>query len=183
MASRPRIVQAYGSWQKNPIGLPADAARAVGERLDVLCASEYTLFHQVKKHHWMVVGPEYLPVHKFLDEVADHARLAGDKLAERVTALGGVPTGSPKSQQEHAVFGFEETEDAVDSRTMLGRDLAATVAIVVQLRSDIELCRKSGDYGTEELLEDLLMEHEEYAHHIDHWLEGDSLTFGLKPPG
>ena len=182
MASQARIVQAYGSWEKNPIGLAADVARSVGERLDVLCASEYTLFHQVKKHHWMVVGPEYLPVHKFLDEIADHARIAGDHLAERMTALGGVPTGSPKGQQEHSVFAYEETEDAVDGRTMLGRDLSATQAIVVQLRRDIELCRKSGDYGTEELLEDLLLEHEEFAHHIDHWLENDSLTFGLRPP-
>jgi DNA-binding ferritin-like protein len=182
MPASARVVQAYGTWEKNPLGLPAEVARDVGERLDALCASEYVLFHQLKKHHWTVVGPEYLPVHEFLDRLADHARLAGDKLAERVTALGGIPTGSPKNQQEHAVFAYEETEDAVDVRSMLGRDLAALQAIVVQLRRDVEACRKGGDYGTEELLEDLLLEHEEEAHHVDHWLEGDSLTFGLPRP-
>lgn len=177
-----RVIQAYGTWEKNPLGLPADSARSIGERLDALCASEYVLFHQLKKHHWMVVGPEYLPVHKFLDELADHARLAGDRLAERVTALGGVPTGSPKGQQEQAVFAYEETEDAVDSRTMLGRDLSAIQAILAQLRKDVEACREAGDAGTKEMLEDLLLEHEEEAHHVHHWLEGDSLTFGLRAP-
>src|SRR5207237_6490717 len=103
-AAPARVIQAYGTWQKNPLALPASSARAVGERLDALCASEYVLFHQLKKHHWLVVGAEYLPVHEFLDRLADHARLAGDRLAERVTALGGVPTGSPKGQHELAVF-------------------------------------------------------------------------------
>lgn len=176
-----RVIQGYGTWEKNPLGLDAEGAKAVGERLDVLQASEYTLFHQLKKHHWTVVGPEYLPIHKFLDELADHARLAGDKLAERVTALGGIPTGSPKSQQEHSVFGYEETEDAVDTRTMLNRDLSALQTILQQLRRDIALCEEHGDRGTEEMLQDLLLEHEEEAHHLDHWLERDSLTFGLTP--
>ena len=53
-----RVIQGYGTWEKNPLGLDAEGAKAVGERLDVLQASEYTLFHQLKKHHWTVVGPE-----------------------------------------------------------------------------------------------------------------------------
>jgi DNA-binding ferritin-like protein len=182
MSAPARILQAYGAWQKNPIGLPLETAKEVGERLDALCASEYVLFHQAKKHHWMVVGAEYLPIHKFLDEVADLARNSGDRLAERVTALGGVPTGSPKNQQEHAVFAYEETEDAVDVRTMLGRDLSAVQAIVAQMRRDIEFARERSDYGTEELLLDLLLEHEDTAHHLDHWLEPDSLVAGMPKP-
>jgi DNA-binding ferritin-like protein len=176
MSHAARILQEYGTYGKNPIGLAADAARAVGERLDALCASEYVLFHQAKKHHWMVVGAEYLPVHQFLDVVADHARLAGDRLAERVTALGGVPTGSPKNQQEHAVFAYEETEDAVDVRTMLGRDLAAEQALIAELRKAHELARDRGDAGSAYLLQELLLEHEDEAHHLDHWLEPDSLV-------
>jgi starvation-inducible DNA-binding protein len=182
MSAPARILQAYGTWHKNPIGLPLDTAKEIGERLDALCASEYVLFHQVKKHHWMVVGAEYLPIHKFLDEVADLARNAGDRLAERVTALGGVPTGSPKGQQEQAVFAYEETEDAVDVRTMLGRDLSAVQAMVAQMRRDIELAREKGDYGTEELLQGVLLEHEDAAHHLDHWLEPDSLVVGMPKP-
>lgn len=176
-----RVVQAYGTWGKNPIGLLPETARSMGERLDALCASEYVLFHQLKKHHWMVSGPEYLPIHKFLDELANDAKDAGDRLAERVTALGGVPTGSPKAQQEHAVFAYEETEDAVDVRSMLERDLAAYQAIAQQMRRDVEHARSQGDIGSEHLLMEALLEHEESAHHLDHWLESDSLTFGLKP--
>jgi DNA-binding ferritin-like protein len=178
MTAPARVLQPYGAWQKNPIGLDADAAKEVGEHLDALCASAYVLFHQAKKHHWMVVGAEYLPIHEYLDEVADMARLAGDRLAERVTALGGVPTGAPKGQQELAVFAYEETEDAVDVRTMLGRDLAALQAMVAQMRRDVALCRERGDYGTEELLLGLLLQHEDAAHHVDHWLEPDTLVHG-----
>lgn len=181
--SQPRIVQAAGTFTKNPIALDAAGAKAVGERLDVLCATEYTLFHQLKKHHWMVVGAEFMPVHKFLDELADHARLAGDRLAERVTALGGVPTGAPKAQQELSLFAYEETEDAVDVRTMLERDLAAEQALIVDLRKAIRLANEHGDLGTEDMLYDLLLEHEDEAHHLEHWLEPDSLASGVRAKG
>jgi DNA-binding ferritin-like protein len=181
MSHAAKILQPYGEYGKNPIGLPEADARAVGERLDALCASEYVLFHQAKKHHWMVVGAEYLPVHQFLDAIADHARLAGDRLAERVTALGGVPTGSPKNQQEHAVFSYEETEDAVDARTMLERDLAAEQAMIAELRKVNDLARDRGDAGSAYLLQGLLLEHEDEAHHLDHWLEHDSLVAPGRP--
>ena len=181
MVNRARVIQAYGTYGKNPIGLAVDVAKNIGERLDQLCATENTLYHQLKKHHWMVVGAEYLPVHKFLDELADHARDAGDKLAERVTALGGVPTGGPKAQQELSLFAYEETEDAVDVRTMLGRDLSAETTLVVELRKCVEVARVGGDFGTMDLLMDLLLEHEEEAHHLDHWLEPDTLVQGAAP--
>lgn len=181
MSNAARVVQAYGAWTKNPLGLLPETAKSIGERLDALCASEYTLFHQLKKHHWTVVGPEYLPVHKFLDELADHAKDAGDRLAERVTALGGVPTGSPKGQQEQAVFAYEETEDAVDVRTMLERDLSSHQAVAAAMRRDLEHCRAHGDFGTEALLLSLLLSTEESIHHVEHWLESDSLTPGWRP--
>ena len=180
MSHAARILQAYGTYGRSLVGLPRDHAQAVGERLDALCATEHVLFHQVKKHHWMVVGAEHLPVRKFLDEIADHARLAGDRLAERVTALGGVPTGSPKGQQEQAVFAYEETEDVVDVRSMLERDLAAEQALIAALRESLSLAGDKGDHGTADMLQELLREHEDEAHRLDHWLEPDSLTVGLR---
>ena len=175
-----RIQQAYGTYARNTVGLSRDDARAVGERLDALCATEYVLFHQAKKHRWMVAGDEHRPVRELLDEIADHARIAGDRLATRVTALGGVPTGSPKGQQEQAVFSYEETEDAVDVRSMLERDLAAEQALIAALRKDVEFARDKGDPVAADLLQEVLVEHEAEARRLDHWLGPDSLTLGLR---
>jgi starvation-inducible DNA-binding protein len=48
---------------------------------------------QGKQAHWTVVGPGFLALHKHLDEIVDEVRDLGDRVAERIRALGDVPDG------------------------------------------------------------------------------------------
>lgn len=48
---------------------------------------------QGKQAHWNVVGPNFTPVHAFLDTVVDDLRTWYDDVAERMTALGINPDG------------------------------------------------------------------------------------------
>jgi starvation-inducible DNA-binding protein len=50
-----------------------------------------------KQAHWNVVGPNFRSIHLELDEVVDTARLASDRVAERIATIGGQPDGRAAS--------------------------------------------------------------------------------------
>ncbi|MEU1503333.1 DNA starvation/stationary phase protection protein [Streptomyces sp. NPDC005732] len=49
----------------------------------------------LKHIHWNVVGPHFIAVHEMLDPQVEAVRGMADDTAERVSALGGVPQGTP----------------------------------------------------------------------------------------
>ncbi|MFF6996416.1 Dps family protein [Streptomyces sp. NPDC008313] len=49
----------------------------------------------LKHIHWNVVGPHFIAVHEMLDPQVDRVRDMADDAAERISALGGVPEGTP----------------------------------------------------------------------------------------
>ncbi|MEW2162800.1 DNA starvation/stationary phase protection protein [Streptomyces sp. NPDC007084] len=49
----------------------------------------------LKHIHWNVVGPHFIAVHEMLDPQVDRVREMADDTAERISALGGVPKGTP----------------------------------------------------------------------------------------
>ncbi len=60
-------------------------------RLTSLVDLELTIKHV----HWNVVGPSFIGVHQMLDPQYAATSLMVDALAERIAALGGVPSGLP----------------------------------------------------------------------------------------
>jgi starvation-inducible DNA-binding protein len=46
-----------------------------------------------KQAHWNVVGPNFRSIHLQLDEIVDAARLASDRVAERIATVGAAPDG------------------------------------------------------------------------------------------
>ena len=63
----------------------------LGRRLHALNDLSLTLKHI----HWNVVGPHFIAVHEMLDPQVDQVREMADDTAERMSALGGVPQGTP----------------------------------------------------------------------------------------
>ena len=48
---------------------------------------------QGKQAHWNIQGPGFRSLHLHLDEIIDEVRLAGDEVAERMSAIREVPDG------------------------------------------------------------------------------------------
>lgn len=171
-------------WKKrteledNPIGVDDDAVKSIAPKLDEHIASLFTLFHQYQKHHWLVEGPQFRDIHVYLEESYNEVHRQVDAIAERMTALGAIPTSSPASQAELSYI-EHEPEGVFRIREMLSRDREAEGTIARNLRSTIELCTKLGDYGTETLLKQTLLAVEDRAHHLDHYLGDDSLGLNL----
>lgn len=97
--------------------------RAAGERVaDVLqerLASLVDMSLTLKHIHWNVVGPHFIAVHEMLDPQYAGVVVMVDDLAERISALGGVPSGLPgrltelRSWQDYSL-------DRADALTHLG---------------------------------------------------------------
>ena len=175
-ATETNVRQKAGTIEdENPVRLDSDKAEQIVDALNTELATEYVIYHQLKKHHWDVEGAEFLDLHLFLEEAYERVEENADAIAERITALGGVPVSSPSNQQEASIVSFEG-EDVYNVRTSLSNDLEAYGDLITTMREHVELARNLGDHATAELVSRHLVDFEEDAHHFAHYLEDDSLV-------
>ena len=176
MNTQKQARQQYGEvHESEALRIPEEKAEQLVDALNTDLAATYVLYHQIKKHHWLVEGAEFLDVHEFLGDVADDLEDGADMLAERAQALGGVPLSGGANYEEHAPVTPEDA-DAYDIRTSLEHDLELFGDITEQLREHVQLANNLGDYNTEEQLKEVLEDVEEHGHHIEHYLEDDTLV-------
>ena len=175
MSTQKTIRQEAGSVAESALRLDTDKAEQIIDALNTELAASYVMYHQVKKHHWNVEGPEFRDLHLYLDEVAEDLELAADALAERVQAIGGVPHSTGTTFEEQSPISPED-ENVYDIRTSLQNDLEGLGIMIETMRDHIALTNELGDYTTEQLLRETLEDVEEHAHHLEHYLEDDSLV-------
>ncbi|MHC5007488.1 MAG: DNA starvation/stationary phase protection protein DpsA [Planctomycetota bacterium] len=178
MTTAMRPWKAQDLLEDNPIRIEKADAKAVASQLDEHLSSLFILFHQYQKHHWLVEGPQFRDIHVLLQESYTEIHEDADQVAERMTALGAVPTSSPTRQAELS-YVEHEPEGVFRIRDMLERDREAEGNLAERLRTTIKLCFELGDYGSETLLRNVLLRAEDRAHHLDHLLGGDSLDLDL----
>ena len=175
MATQEHVVREFGSVEENELRLDVEKSEQIIDALNQDLADVYVLYHQVKKHHWNVEGAEFRDLHLFLGEAAENLEEAADELAERAQALGGTPISGPAQQADHASVEYEGQE-IYDIRTSLEHDLGVYGDVIEATRDHIELAENLGDHATAQILRELLVQTEEDAHHIEHYLAGDTLV-------
>ncbi len=175
MSRSKSVNQEFGTVEQSELRLEREKAEQIVEALNADLADTYTLYHQLKKHHWNVEGAEFRDIHVFLGEAAENAEEAADRIAERAQALGGTPVAGGKAQEEHSSL-TPEDQDVYDIRTSLENDLGMYGDMIESLRDHVELATNLGDHATAEILRQILVEVEEDAHHVEHYLEDDTLV-------
>ncbi|MDS0283317.1 DNA starvation/stationary phase protection protein DpsA [Haloarcula onubensis] len=175
MATQEHVVREFGTVEENELRLDVEKSEQIIDALNQDLADVYVLYHQVKKHHWNVEGAEFRDLHLFLGEAAEHLEEAADEIAERAQALGGTPIAGPVEQAEHASVEYEGQE-IYDIRTSLEHDLGVYGDIIESTRDHIELAANLGDHATAQILREVLVQTEEDAHHVEHYLAGDTLV-------
>lgn len=164
-----------GSGINLPHGVRMEMARLLDEHN---CALHVCL-HQYNKHHWLTEGPEsFLSLHHLLDEHVEKTMEHIDKIGERIARLGGIPTGHPVTQHELS-YVKHEAEGRYSMRDMLRNDLEHEMKLQEMMRKQIERAHQLKDFGTVEVLEEVLLKREDLAYHIYSLLEDDSLVRGL----
>jgi len=181
MTTPPALARPFHQIQDNPIGLGHEITLPICEGLNLVWASFQGLYLQYLKHHLVAEGAEFYEVHQFfnesLQEVQDHAHEVG----ERLNGLGGIPASSFAKLAELCCFS-PEGDDAVALRPMLETDLQAEQSLIDLLRRQAALAESVGDRATRYLYEQILLQTEERAFHLAHFLAADSLVFGLSQP-
>jgi len=175
MNTQKRINQEAGTVEENALRVDQKKAEQIVDALNTDLADAYVLYHQLHKHHWNVEGAEFRDVHVFLQEVYEDVEAAADEVAERLQALGGVPHASMTALVENATVEAED-EDVYDIRTSLSNDVEMMGDMIESYRQHIELAENLGDYATGHMLREQLETLEEHTHHIEHYLEDDTLV-------
>lgn len=158
-----------GSYEENVVGLDKKTVESIGHQLDRHQASLFVLFHQYQKHHWLVEGPHWRDLHLYLEEAYKQIHTDLDALAERLTALGGIPSSGPAALLKTAYI-EHEPEGYFPIKESLENSLAAEKLIAQALRATIAEALERHDYTTEHLLKVCLSNTEDRAHHLDHYL-------------
>lgn len=175
MSSQQHVLQAADNVEENALRIDQDKAEQLVEALNTDLAATTVLWHQLRKHHWNVEGAEYRQLHLFYEDAYESAGVAADEQAERVQAIGGVPISAPSTMEERAPVEFEG-EDVYDIRTSMENDLEMYGDIIETVREHIDLATNFEDHATAQLLRNHLLELEEFAHTIEHFLEDDTLV-------
>jgi DNA-binding ferritin-like protein len=175
MATAQGLLQAFGEVKENPVLLEKNVTEPVCEGLNIAIASFQALYLQYQKHHFVIEGSEFYSLHEFFQESYDEVKGHVHDLAERLNGIGGVPVASFGKLAELCQF-EPEADGAYAARTMVEHDLSAEQTVIKFLRQQAAQAESLGDRATRYLYEQILLETEERAYHLDHFLAHDSLT-------
>ena len=159
----------------NPIGYDQETAQKIVDDFNTHVASSVVLYHQIKKHHWLVRGPQWKQIHLLLDEYADEILEQADFFAERITYFSGIPVaGLPNF--ENVSFIKSEAPELFDLKKMLANDIHATKETLARLRQSHELTDDAQDFYDASQIENFLGLREKFCHELHFLLEPDELA-------
>ncbi len=116
-----------------------------------MLADLFDLYSQTKQAHWNVRGRLFFTLHKLFDELAGSVEEHLDPLAERITALGGIPEGTLRQASARSSLPeFPVTQaDELSYVTALGERFAHCSSAA---RKAIDDAAALGDADTADLL-------------------------------
>ncbi len=171
-------VHPFGQISDNPVLLEQSVTNPICEGMNIALASFQALYLHYQKHHFVVEGSEFYSLHEFFSESYEQVQGYVHKIGERLNGLGGVPATSFTKLAELCCF-TPEPDGVYSSRQMVEHDLQAEQAVINVLRRQAGQAESLGDRATRYLYEQILLETEDRAFHLAHFLAHDSLTLAF----
>ncbi|BAZ66299.1 MAG: DNA starvation/stationary phase protection protein [Pelatocladus maniniholoensis HA4357-MV3] len=178
MSETQTLLQNFGQVYDNPVLLDRSVTTPVCEGFNVVLASFQALALQYQKHHFVVEGAEYYSLHEFFNDSYKEIQEHIHDIGERLNGLGGIPVATFAKLAELSCV-EQEIDGVFSNRDMVENDLKAEQSIIRVLRSQASQAESLGDRATRYLYEKILLETEERAYHLAHFLAKDSLTLGF----
>lgn len=137
--------------------LPLAARESAIGLLNHTVAELLDLFARIKQAHWNLRGPAFIGLHKLLDEFAVTTLRDIDTIAERATSLGGVVEGTLREAVKQSRLNRKEEPRSRSGQFDWIHELAdAHAALSTHVRKAIKKVTDSEDFGTADLLTDVL---------------------------
>ncbi|MBL1211431.1 DNA starvation/stationary phase protection protein Dps [Geminocystis sp. GBBB08] len=86
------------------LDLSVEIRQQVTDILNQTLATTLDLKTQTKQAHWNVKGNNFLQLHELFDELAGELDEYVDLIAERITALAGVPLGTARVASQNSLI-------------------------------------------------------------------------------
>lgn len=177
----PTVYQRVQEVLPNPIGFKQSDAEKIVTAFNEHLAMTYVLYFQVKKHHWLVRGPQWHDIHLLLDEVAAELLLQADYFAERITYFGGIPISTMSALEKQSQV-KPEGDGLMDLKEMLANDIIGTVQSLNKLRETHELTDEIKDVYDASQIEVFIGQREKFCHELHFYIEPDELAADTKDP-
>lgn len=176
LRQQPRTVKQEGTGTRLEFGVRKEMALMLD---DHLCTFTVAL-HQYNKHYWISEGAEsFSSLNDLFRVQRDTTQKHIDIMGKRISRLGGVPTSHPETQHELS-YVKHEVEGRYSVRDFVRNDLEMELKIQDMLTKQIARANEIKDYGTVNILEQILSEREEIGHKFYSLLEDDTLVRGMK---
>lgn len=117
------------------------------EALNTFLADQVVVGMKIHNIHWNMIGSDFFPMHKQMDEFYEEAEERIDTVAERLLVIGGRPLGSLKSMLDRTSIKelSDENITAIDGVTHLIVDFESLNNLSQHI---IKLAENESDYGT-----------------------------------
>lgn len=137
------------------IDIPSEKRGILIHLLNQQLADTFDLQSQVKQAHWNVKGPAFIALHELFDKFAEELSGYVDDLAERVTALGGVPAGTARRAAAHSRLA-EYPLDVSAGPEHVAALADRFAALGVTTRAAIDAATHLGDAATADLFTEIV---------------------------
>ncbi len=144
--------------KKNQIGLDADKAKKLSEKLNLLLANYQLFYINARGFHWNITGEKFFELHLKFEELYTDALLKVDEIAERILTLGYTPL--------HTFSDYTKTSKIKEAKNIAEGKPAVKVVLegfktLIELEREIlALSADADDEGTNALMSDNIREQE-----------------------
>ena len=142
----------------NQIGLNADYAKQMNEKLNVYLSNVQLSYMNVRGFHWNIVGKQFFQLHQKFEEVYNGLNEMADEIAERILMLGGTPVHAFSKYIQMATI--KEKENVSTADATVKELISDTMVLLNNERELVELAADNGDEGTVGLISGYIEQHE-----------------------
>ena len=122
--------------KKANIGISDKNREALAEQLSKILADEFILYSKTLNAHWNIEGPDFHPVHVYLETLYNKQQQIVDTVAERIRAIGHYVPGQLSKYLELTHLS-EKSLDKNDSKSLFAELLEDHESIIIFLRENI----------------------------------------------
>lgn len=142
----------------NQIGLDAQKAKDLSQKLNNLLANYQIFYMNTRGYHWNVRGKDFFELHLKFEEIYNDLLIKVDEVAERVLTLGQLPEHSYSNYLKESQI--KEDINQTDGIVCL-KGIVSGFQTVLKIQRDImDLANDAGDEGTATLMSDYITEQE-----------------------